>query len=266
MIDTATTSPAIAFDTVTPVLYNEADVGRIAAAAAEQAVGKLLKRIPSGTAMLDNSINTSASSIQQDCGGSEMSDRLKAKVTVNGKTQWVCGESIQKLVDNAISLSKVPVINESISFGKYAKDYIALYKNNGSVEGNTLVGYRSYMSNHILPFFGDMPIDQITPDHIQQYINSKAQTYTQKTIKEHLNLIRPIFDSLLNNDYYFILADLEAFNKVIQQASADYVDRDTWAKKALLNMARIGYFSSDRSVMEYAKNIWHVEPVESEED
>ena len=79
-------------------------------------------------------------------------------------------------------------------------------------------------------------------------------------------LFRPIFDSLLNNDYYFILADLEAFNKVIQQASADYVDRDTWAKKALLNMARIGYFSSDRSVMEYAKNIWHVEPVESEED
>ena len=199
MIDTATISPMMAFDTVTPALYNEADVGRIAAAAAEQAVGKLLNRIPSGTAMLDNSINTSTSSIQQNCGGSEMSDRLKAKVTVNGKTQWVCGESVQKLVDNAISLSKVPVIKESISFGKYAKDYMALYKNNGSVEGNTLVGYRSYMSNHILPFFGDMLIDQITPDHIQQYINSKAQTYTQKTIKEHLNLIRPIFDSAVED-------------------------------------------------------------------
>lgn len=121
----------------------------------------------------------------------------------------------------------------------------------------------------------------------EEQIRSRRMTYNPREVYEHseyikrilntLNsnlfadenypqLFRPIFDSLLNNDYYFILADLEAFNKVIQQASADYVDRDAWAKKALLNMARIGYFSSDRSVMEYAKNIWHVEPVESEED
>ena len=75
-------------------------------------------------------------------------------------------------------------------------------------------------------------------------------------------LFRPIFDSLLNNDYYFILADLESFNNAIQKASKDFADKDKWAKKALMNMARIGYFSSDRSVMEYARNIWHVEPVE----
>ena len=79
-------------------------------------------------------------------------------------------------------------------------------------------------------------------------------------------LFRPIFDSLLNNDYYFILADLEAFNKAIQKASKDFADKDTWAKKALMNVARIGYFSSDRSVMEYAHNIWHVEPVEDDSE
>ena len=72
----------------------------------------------------------------------------------------------------------------------------------------------------------------------------------------------PIFDALLNNDYYFILADLEDFNNTIHQAEKDYKNKDVWAKKALLNMARIGYFSSDRSVMEYAQNIWHVKPVE----
>ena len=75
-------------------------------------------------------------------------------------------------------------------------------------------------------------------------------------------LFRPIFDSLLNNDYYFILADLESFNNAIQKASKDFADKDKWAKKALMNMARIGYFSSDRSVMEYADHIWHVKPVE----
>lgn len=72
----------------------------------------------------------------------------------------------------------------------------------------------------------------------------------------------PIIDLLLNNDYYFILADLEDFNKTIHQAEKDYCDKDSWAKKALLNVARIGYFSSDRSVMEYAKDIWNLKPVE----
>jgi starch phosphorylase len=101
-------------------------------------------------------------------------------------------------------------------------------------------------------------------EYIKRILNSLNST--QFADENYPQLFRPIFDSLLNNDYYFVLADLEAFNKAIQQAAADYIDRDAWAKKALMNMSRIGYFSSDRSVMEYAKNIWHVEPVESEED
>jgi starch phosphorylase len=80
--------------------------------------------------------------------------------------------------------------------------------------------------------------------------------------KNYPQQFQPIFDSLLNNDYYFILADLEDFNRAIEQAAKDYQDKDAWAKKALLNVARIGYFSSDRSVMEYADHIWHVRPVE----
>ena len=101
-------------------------------------------------------------------------------------------------------------------------------------------------------------------EYIKRILNSLNSTLFAD--ENYPQLFRPIFDSLLNNDYYFVLADLEAFNKAIQQAAADYTDRDAWAKKALMNMSRIGYFSSDRSVMEYAKNIWHVDPVESEED
>jgi starch phosphorylase len=58
------------------------------------------------------------------------------------------------------------------------------------------------------------------------------------------------------------LADLEAFDKAIGQAAIDYRNKDLWAKKSLMNVARIGYFSSDRSVMEYAQKIWHVKPVD----
>lgn len=72
----------------------------------------------------------------------------------------------------------------------------------------------------------------------------------------------PIVDSLLNSDYYFILADLEQFNKAIHQAEKDYTNKELWAQKAILNVARIGNFSSDRSIMEYADNIWHIKPVD----
>ena len=72
----------------------------------------------------------------------------------------------------------------------------------------------------------------------------------------------PIFDTLLNSDYYFVLADLEDFNKTMHQAEKDYKNKEIWDKKALFNVARIGYFSSDRSVMEYAKNIWNISSVE----
>ena len=81
------------------------------------------------------------------------------------------------------------------------------------------------------------------------------------TDRDYPQMFRQIFDSLLNSDYYFVLADLEAFNKAIHQAEEDYKDKELWAKKAILNVARVGYFSSDRSVMEYAEKIWHVKPV-----
>lgn len=80
--------------------------------------------------------------------------------------------------------------------------------------------------------------------------------------KNYPQQFSPIVESLLNNDYYFVLADLEAFNKAMHQAEEDYVHKEKWVKKALMNVARIGYFSSDRSISEYAKNIWHVKPVD----
>lgn len=78
MIDTSTTSHDMAFDTITPALYNEADIGRIAAAAAEQAVGKLLERIPSGTAKLDNS-----KILSQDISKGEDMSKEKRRVIVS---------------------------------------------------------------------------------------------------------------------------------------------------------------------------------------
>ena len=63
--------------------------------------------------------------------------------------------------------------------------------------------------------------------------------------------------TLDEGDYYFLLADLEAFNNTMHQIEKDYLNREKWNKMAILNVARIGYFSSDRAVMDYANNIWH---------
>lgn len=80
--------------------------------------------------------------------------------------------------------------------------------------------------------------------------------------KDYVLLFKPIFEELLNRDYYFVLADLEAFDHKMEEVEKDFMDKKTWAKKAILNVARIGYFTSDRAVMEYAKNIWHIKPVD----
>ena len=79
-------------------------------------------------------------------------------------------------------------------------------------------------------------------------------------------MFKPIYDELLNRDYFFVLADLESFNKAMKDAENSYLDKESWAKKAILNVARVGYFSSDRSVAEYAKNIWHVAPVKEKDN
>jgi len=96
-------------------------------------------------------------------------------------------------------------------------------------------------------------------DYIKRILN--ALNSSMFCEKDYPQLFRPIFDSLLNSDYYYILADLEGFNNTLHRAEKDFTDKEKWAHKAVLNVARIGNFSSDRAVLEYAKNIWHVSEV-----
>ena len=97
-------------------------------------------------------------------------------------------------------------------------------------------------------------------DYIKRILNALNSSMFSE--KDHGLIFKPIFEELLNRDYYFVLADLEAFNKIIHKAEKDYLNQELWNTKALLNVARIGYFSSDRAVMEYAKKIWHIKPVD----
>lgn len=78
--------------------------------------------------------------------------------------------------------------------------------------------------------------------------------------KDFVLLFKPIFEELVNRDYFFVLADLEAFDKKMEEVETDFLNPNKWAKMAILNVARIGKFTSDRSVQDYADNIWHIGP------
>jgi starch phosphorylase len=71
-----------------------------------------------------------------------------------------------------------------------------------------------------------------------------------------------VFHTLVEQwDPYFHLADLEAYLAAQEEAARLYQDRHAWARKAILNVARMGKFSSDRTIQEYARDIWKVAPV-----
>jgi starch phosphorylase len=76
------------------------------------------------------------------------------------------------------------------------------------------------------------------------------------------NLFDPIVRGLLDQgDYYMLLADYRPYITAQEKASRLFLDQDDWARRSILNTARMGKFSSDRSVLEYARNIWRVEPL-----
>ena len=75
-------------------------------------------------------------------------------------------------------------------------------------------------------------------------------------------LFDPILRNLLDyNDYYMLLADLRSYSDAQGRVDATYRDQKKWNRMSLVNIARSGLFSSDRAVMEYCRDIWHVEPV-----
>jgi starch phosphorylase len=71
----------------------------------------------------------------------------------------------------------------------------------------------------------------------------------------------PLCDTLLaHGDHYLHLADLQSYLEADRQLVALYADQDAWARKAILNIAGSGKFSSDRTIYEYASEIWNVRP------
>ena len=79
--------------------------------------------------------------------------------------------------------------------------------------------------------------------------------------KGDAEVFRPIVEALKYNDDYMVLADFEAYVNAQRQVDELYANADKWAEVSILNVARMGKFSSDRAIREYCSEIWDIEPV-----
>ena len=71
-------------------------------------------------------------------------------------------------------------------------------------------------------------------------------------------LFRWVYETLVYRDRYFHLADLPSYIETHESAQRDFSDADNWSRRAMLNVARMGKFSSDRTIREYATEIWRL--------
>ncbi|HEY2123448.1 MAG TPA: glycogen/starch/alpha-glucan phosphorylase, partial [Chthoniobacterales bacterium] len=74
-------------------------------------------------------------------------------------------------------------------------------------------------------------------------------------------LFRPIVDNLLLHDPFFLLADYQSYVDCQSQVGALWADQQNWTRKSILNVARMGKFSADRSIDDYCERIWNLKPV-----
>ena len=146
---------------------------------------------------------------------------------------------------------------------------------NGAITLGTMDGANVEISNLVgkdnIYIFGESS-DEIIKHYEKMDYNSRAIYEGDADIKKYVDFIvsepmlklgkeehlRNFYNELLNKDWFMTLLDLKDYIKVKDQVFADYEDRSSWAKKMLVNIGEAGFFSSDRTIEQYNKDIWHL--------
>ena len=93
--------------------------------------------------------------------------------------------------------------------------------------------------------------------------NERVRTVMNQLTDGTYGNFQALFDYLINsNDEFFILKDFDAYIAAHEEIVRRYQDKDAWARSMAMNIANSGIFSSDRTIQEYAEDIWGIEPVE----
>jgi len=101
-------------------------------------------------------------------------------------------------------------------------------------------------------------------DHYEQHATLREVLdflVSDELTRGDASLFRPLLDNLMWHDPFFVLADYQAYVDCQDQVSSLWRDPQAWARMSIINTARMGKFSSDRSIRDYCKQIWKVRPV-----
>jgi len=100
-------------------------------------------------------------------------------------------------------------------------------------------------------------------NHNSRIKNVMDSLFTGPWTKGNPGAFRLIFDEIMNkNDEFYVLADYEAYVDACYKMQEFYLDKDRWAKAMIKNVANSGYFSSDRTIEEYNRDVWHLKKME----
>lgn len=184
--------------------------------------------------MVENYNVTAAEKLIPACDISEQISLASKEASGTGNMKF--------MLNGAVTLGTMDGANVEISelvgeeniyiFGKESKEVITLYETN------------SYCSRQLYEQDSHMKavVDFIVSDKLLSIGSEES--------------LRRLHSELINKDWFMTLLDLNSYIRVKEQAFKDYQNRDVWAEKMIANIANAGYFSSDRTIRDYNRDIW----------
>ena len=155
------------------------------------------------------------------------------------------------------------MLNGAVTLGTMDGANVEIVEEAGE-ENNYIFGARVEELDEIMPEYDPRAVSESDPK-----IKRVLDALIDGTVNDGGNKVfRELYFALMAGaswhqpDHYYVLGDLDSYVKTKLRANKDYKDSLAFAKKCWMNMCSAGKFSSDRTIAEYAKEIWHIEPVE----
>lgn len=186
--------------------------------------------------MLENYNVTKASKLIPACDISEQISLASKEASGTGNMKFMLNGAVTLgTMDGAnVEIGELVKEDNIYIFGKRSEEVIRLYET------------KTYCPGEI--YHADAEIESLA-----DFIISKELIQ----IGDPENLCR-LYKDLISKDWFMALLDLKEYIQTKEQAFADYDDRMAWSKKTLVNIAKAGFFSSDRTIRQYNEDIWHL--------
>ena len=183
--------------------------------------------------MVENYNVTKAEKLIPACDISEQISLASKEASGTGNMKFMLNGAVTLgTLDGAnVEIAQLVGENNIYIFGKSSDEVINLYETKGYVAKDY---YEKPMIKELVDF--------ITSEKMLEVGNITNLERLQK--------------ELINKDWFMTLLDLEDYIRVKEQVLKDYEDRESWLKKSLINISKAGFFSSDRTINEYNKDIW----------